>query len=116
LRVTPCRGADDVAPARVVAGARLLCVAALAAAAGASWQPFAVVGAILTSVLFVERLAAGIRASHRFGDRTALVFPLLHLARDGAWVAAIAVWLARFAAGRPGRPSHSMRPRPESGS
>jgi hypothetical protein len=26
------------------------------------------------------------------------------------------MWLARFAAGRPGHPSHSMRPRPESGS
>jgi hypothetical protein len=103
-------------PLALSLGLAFLMIAALAPAVGASWQPFAVVGAILTAVLFVERLAAGIRASHRFGDRTALVFPLLHLARDGAWVAAIAVWLARFAAGRPGRPSHSMRPRPESGS
>jgi glycosyltransferase involved in cell wall biosynthesis len=120
----PARFAGDaVSPAPMMwhplalsLGLAFLMLAALAAAAGAAWQPFAVAGAILTAVLFVERLAAGIRASHRFGDRTALVFPLLHLARDGAWVAAIAVWLARFAAGRPGRPSHSMRPRPESGS
>jgi succinoglycan biosynthesis protein ExoA len=120
----PARFAGDaVSPAPMMwhplalsLGLAFLMIAALAPAVGASWQPFAVVGAILTAVLFVERLAAGIRASHRFGDRTALVFPLLHLARDGAWVAAIAVWLARFAAGRPGRPSHSMRPRPESGS
>jgi glycosyltransferase involved in cell wall biosynthesis len=120
----PARFAGDaVSPAPMMwhpialsLGLAFLMLAAVAAAAGASWQPLAVTGAILTAVLFVERLAAGIRASHRFGDRTALVFPLLHLARDGAWVAAIAVWLARFAAGRPGRPSHSMRPRPESGS
>jgi glycosyltransferase involved in cell wall biosynthesis len=103
-------------PLALSVGLALLTLAALAAAADARWQPLAAAGATLTAALFVERLTAGVRAAHRFGDRTALVFPLLHLARDGAWVAAIAVWLARFAAGRPGRPSHSMRARPESGS
>jgi hypothetical protein len=93
-----------------------LALGALAAAAGSSWQLLAAGGTALFATLFVERLAAGIRAARRFGDPTALVFPLLHLARDASWVVAIAVWLARFVAGRPGQPSHSMRPRPESGS
>jgi succinoglycan biosynthesis protein ExoA len=120
----PARFAGDaVSPAPMMwhplalsLGLAFLILAVLAAAAGASWPPFAVAGAIVTAALFVERLSAGVRAARRFGDRTALVFPLLHLARDGAWIAAIVTWLARFAAGRPGRPSHSMRPRPESGS
>jgi succinoglycan biosynthesis protein ExoA len=120
----PARFAGDaVSPAPMMwhplalsLGLAFLMLAVLAAAVGASWQPLAVAGAIVTAMLFVERLSAGVRAARRFGDRTALVFPLLHLARDGAWIAAIVTWLARFAAGRPGRPSHSMRPRAESGS
>jgi glycosyltransferase involved in cell wall biosynthesis len=120
----PARFAGDVVspapmmwhPLALSMGLAFLALAALAAAAGGSWQPLVVAGAIPIAALFVERLAAGVRAAHRFGDRTALVFPLLHLARDGAWVAAIVMWLARFAIGRPGRPSHSMRPRPDSGS
>ena len=47
----------------------------------------------------------------RFGDRTALLFPALHLARDLAWVAAILVWLTRRAGRYEAEPSHSMRPR-----
>jgi cellulose synthase/poly-beta-1,6-N-acetylglucosamine synthase-like glycosyltransferase len=115
---------DTVSPAPMMLhppamslGLGFLTLAALAAVAGSSWwQPLAAFGASLIAALFVERLVAGIHAARRFDDPIALVFPLLHLARDAAWVAAIAVWLARFAAGRPGRPSHSMRPRPESGS
>jgi cellulose synthase/poly-beta-1,6-N-acetylglucosamine synthase-like glycosyltransferase len=95
----------------------LLTLAALASVAGSpSWQPLAFIGAIVIASLMFERLLAGLRAVRRFGDRTALLFPLIHMARDAAWVVAIAAWLIRFAAGRPGRPSHSMRPRPESGS
>jgi cellulose synthase/poly-beta-1,6-N-acetylglucosamine synthase-like glycosyltransferase len=95
----------------------LLTLGALAAVAGsASAQPLAVVGAIVIAALVLERLQAGVRAARRFGDPTALLFPVVHLARDAAWVAAIGVWLTRFAAGRPRRPSHSMRRRPESGS
>jgi len=103
-------------PIAFALGLACLTLAALAAVAGSSWQAFAASGATLIAVLFAERLVAGIRAARRFRDPRALAFPLLHLARDGAWVAAIAMWLARFAAGRPGHPSHSMRPRPESGS
>jgi glycosyltransferase involved in cell wall biosynthesis len=103
-------------PIAFALGLGFLTLATLAAVTGSSWQAFAAGGATLIAGLFAERLVAGTRAARRFGDPTALAFPLLHLARDGAWVAAIAMWLARFAAGRPGRPSHSMRPRPESGS
>ena len=120
----PARCAGDIVspapmmwhPLALSLGLAFLTIATLAAVAAMPWQPPALFGAILVAGLFVERLVAGIRAARRFSDPTALVFPLLHLARDAAWVAAIVVWLARFAAGRPGRPSHSMRPRPESGS
>jgi cellulose synthase/poly-beta-1,6-N-acetylglucosamine synthase-like glycosyltransferase len=95
----------------------LLTLATLAAVAGSSsWRPLALFGAIVIAALMFERLLAGLRAAWRFGDLTALLFPLVHIARDAAWVAAIGAWVTRFAAGRPGRPSHSMGPRPESGS
>jgi cellulose synthase/poly-beta-1,6-N-acetylglucosamine synthase-like glycosyltransferase len=94
----------------------LTLAAAAAIARSSSWQPLAAFGTIVIAALTVERLLAGLRAARRFRDPTALLFPLIHLARDGAWVVAIAVWLTRFAAGLPGRPSHSMRPRPESDS
>jgi glycosyltransferase involved in cell wall biosynthesis len=68
-------------------------------------------GVTLVAALAIERLWAGARAVRRFGDRTALLFPALHLARDLAWVAAILMWLARRAGRHDVRPSHSMRPR-----
>jgi hypothetical protein len=79
--------------------------------AGVASRPFALVAAILVAGLAVERLAAGIRAARRFSDPTPLIFPLLHLGRDVVWVAAIAMWLARRAAGWQSHPAHSMRPR-----
>jgi len=65
----------------------------------------------LVGLLALERLAAGVVAARRFRDATPLVFPLLHLGRDAAWVAAIAVWTLRRLLRRPSNPSHSMRPR-----
>jgi hypothetical protein len=65
----------------------------------------------LVGVLSVERLAAGGAAARRFKDATPLVFPLLHLCRDTAWVLAIAIWTLRRVLGRPMHPSHSMWPR-----
>jgi cellulose synthase/poly-beta-1,6-N-acetylglucosamine synthase-like glycosyltransferase len=120
----PARFAGDaVSPAPMMwhplalALALLLLALGLAeAAAGGNALPFAICGSVLVGVLMLERLLAGIRAARRFHHLTPLAFPLLHLLRDAAWVAAIVMWLVRFAAGRPGRPSHSMRPRPESGS
>ena len=93
-----------------------LALAALAgapaiAAFGGPWRPFAWTCAALLGGLAIERLAAGIAATWRFRDRAALVFPLLHLARDVAWVAAIVMWSARRLSRLPSQPSHSMRPR-----
>jgi len=94
----------------------LLTLAVGGAASGGPWQPFAAGAATVIAVLMLERLFSGVRAARRFRNVTPLAFPVLHLLRDAAWVAAILMWLARFAAGRPGRPSHSMRPRPDAGS
>jgi hypothetical protein len=79
--------------------------------AGLAWRPFAMVATALVAGLALERLAAGIGAARRFRDPTPLVFPLLHLGRDVAWVAAIAMWLTRRAFRRRSQPAHSMRPR-----
>jgi glycosyltransferase involved in cell wall biosynthesis len=93
----------------------LLVVSAPLAALGLSWQPYFNFGATLVGLLFLERLAASGRALARFGDTAALTFPLLHLARDLMWVAAIAVWTKRRVKGQPSLPSHSMRARAHSG-
>jgi GT2 family glycosyltransferase len=66
-------------------------------------------GAGLLALLAAERLAAGLRATVRFRDPLALAFPLAHLARDLAWVAALLVWTGRRLLGRPSSPRHSMR-------
>jgi hypothetical protein len=47
-----------------------------------------------------------------FGDPAALAFPGVHLARDAAWLAAIAMWTLRRVLRRPVRPGHSMAGRP----
>jgi Glycosyl transferase family 2 len=83
----------------------LLLVSAPLAAAGLTWQPYFNFGATLLGLLFLERLAASGRAFARVGDVAALTFPLLHLARDVVWVAAIAVWTKRRIAGEPSLPS-----------
>ena len=98
----------------IVMAVALLCLAAAAAAAMAegAWRWPAYAGAFLIGGLAIERLAAGIAAAWRFGDATALLFPVLHLGRDLAWVAAMTVWLGRRFRRLAPRPSHSMRPRP----
>lgn len=88
-----------------------LALAAAMAAIGGPWRVVAAGAAAVIAALAIERGAAGIAASRRFGTLTPLVFPALHLARDLAWVTAIAMWLARRLCGRPSKPSHSMRPR-----
>src|SRR5206468_12334463 len=45
-------------------------------------------------------------------DWAPLLFPVVHLARDLVWVAAIAAWCARRLAGRAPAPADSMTPRP----
>lgn len=80
-----------------------------AASAPAPW--LAIAGASILAFLAVERSVVGAAAWWRTGDRTALAFPLAHLARDAAWAAAIAMWCLRRAAGRTHSPAHSMRRR-----
>lgn len=75
------------------------------------WRAVAWGCGALIAGLMLERFAAGVAAARRFRDPASLVFPVLHLVRDLAWVAAIAMWLARRLGRRPSKPSHSMRPR-----
>jgi hypothetical protein len=112
-------GGDAVSPAGMMAHPALMTVvlltlaaAGVAAATDGPWRPLAGIAGMVLSGLALERLAAGWSAARRFGDSTPLVFPILHLARDLAWVAAIALWSARRLLGRPSMPRHSMRPRP----
>jgi hypothetical protein len=85
--------------------------AAASAALGLTWRPPTVVAVALVAGLILERLGAGVSAARRFGDPTPLIFPLLHLGRDVAWVTAIGMWLLRRAVGCRPAPAHSMRPR-----
>jgi len=93
--------------------AALLCFLAAFAAriAGLSSTTVMWAGALLLGALATERLLAGFSAARRFRDPTALLFPLVHLLRDLAWVAAMTVWTARRLARTPNVPMHSMRPR-----
>ena len=91
-----------------------LALAAAIAAAGGSPRSIVVAAAALLAVVALERLAAGVAAARRFRTATPLVFPILHLGRNLAWVAAMLVWTARRIGGRRSTPAHSMRPRPES--
>ena len=90
----------------------LFAASAAAAAVDLPGRALFAMGAALVSLLALERLRAGSRAVRQFGDRAAWLFPIFHLLRDLAWVAAMLVWTIRRAGRRPGRPSHSMLPRP----
>jgi len=96
----------------VLAGASVLLLAAAAGEfAGVRLAAVALTGATLLMVLAGERLHAGIRAVRQYGDPAGLLFPIVHLARDAAWVAAIVTWITRRASGQRHLPEHSMRPR-----
>ncbi len=79
---------------------------ALAGVAHAWWP--AAAGVTVLLMLAGERLWVGLDAARRFKDRACLMFPVAHLLRDLAWVAATLVWGARRLGGRPQRPRHSM--------
>ena len=109
---------DSVSPAGMMAHPLLmaaavggLAVAFVMAIVAGPWRLVASGALTLIAVLAVERSAAGIAAFRRFRDPAALLFPILHVGRDLAWVTAIAIWTARRLYGRPSKPSHSMRPR-----
>jgi len=113
---------DSVSPSRMMlhpiltALALAACaVAVVSSAAGAPWRAMAALGLALLAVLLIDRAVAGVAAARRFGSSTPLVFPVLHLARNLAWVAAMAVWTTRWLLGRRSNPAHSMRPRPQIG-
>lgn len=71
----------------------------------------ALAAAVLFGGLAAERLVAGARAAVTFRDAGGLLFVPIHLVRDVAWVAAIAVWGMRRLRGAKPQPSDSMRPR-----
>jgi hypothetical protein len=92
-------------------------LAAGAAGAVAGWSarlPLAS-GTALAGVLAIERTVAGVRAWRRFDDPAGLLFAPAHLARDLAWTAAMATWLARRVRRASPRPNDSMTPRDPDG-
>jgi glycosyltransferase involved in cell wall biosynthesis len=103
---------DSVSPLGMMAHPIVMTLALALAVVGVAWRPAATMGAVLLGLLALERLWAGVRGAVRFRDLTPLWFPVMHLARDLAWVVAMAVWSVRRIAGRRSRPSHSMRARP----
>jgi cellulose synthase/poly-beta-1,6-N-acetylglucosamine synthase-like glycosyltransferase len=119
VRKHPARwSGDSVSSWRMMAHAPLMLVAMASAAAAATAelagfpsQAFVAVSSAIVGVLAVERAVAGIRAARRTANPIALLFPLVHLARDAAWGAAIIVWMIRRATRSGSDPSHSMRPR-----
>jgi cellulose synthase/poly-beta-1,6-N-acetylglucosamine synthase-like glycosyltransferase len=111
-------GGDDLsrlpmmlhAPA-MAAALGLAVIAAVLRAAGVNATVPALLAAMLLVGLVTERLIAGGRAAITFGDRAGWAFVPVHLARDLAWVAALAIWSVRRLRGVTSHPSHSMRPR-----
>ena len=98
-------------PVLMSAGMASLGIAAAAAALGGSSRLFATSGLAIIAALGLERAVAGLRATVRFRDPAAPLFPVAHLIRDVVWVGAIAAWVVQQIAGRPPRPGDSMRPR-----
>jgi hypothetical protein len=93
----------------VLAALALFAAAAVAAALGGPWGPMVGIAEVTIGILAAERTAAGFASWRKTGEAAALAFPIAHLARDGAWAAAIVVWIARRALQRSGLPAHSMR-------
>ena len=89
----------------------LLVAGATAATFSGGGFGFLAAGGVLLLTLAIERAIAGARAWKRFGDAAALAFPVVHMARDLAWVAAVLVWTSRRLLRRPLRPEHSMSAR-----
>ena len=116
-----CTG-DSVSPPAMMAHPIVMAAALCLLLAGALMQAMAghtfaleTAGLGLIGVLATERALAGVGAAMRFADPAALAFPLVHLARDLAWVGAALVWIARRALRRPHNPEHSMTARAAAG-
>ena len=111
-------GGDRVSPLSMMAhpivmaaALAALGVAAVLGLAGRTGEAWLAAACGLLALLAVERGIAGARAWVKWRDPAAALFPIAHLARDLAWVAAMGWWVARRATGRPSEPRHSMRPR-----
>ena len=113
----PHRAAGDaVSPTAMMVHGAVMTLAVLlwlaAVVVGAVGQPtggLALAGVFLVLTLAAERGWAATRAMRCSGDGVAaLLFVPLHLARDIAWVAAIAMWAMRRVMRRPSSPTHSM--------
>ena len=110
---------DSVSPAGMMAHPLLLALA-LIGLASVPWiatlggQPrYVTFGAsAIVAGLIVERLFAGLGVAWRSRDLAAVLFAPVHLVRDLAWIAAIAMWLTRRIAGLRSRPENSMAARP----
>jgi hypothetical protein len=110
---------DDVSRLRMMAQAPATAAAMLAAAlaggfalAGVSSPVPLATAAALGAALAADRAGTGLAAAVRFRDPAGLWFLPVHAVRNGAWVWAIGVWMARRLTGRGLRPADSMRPRP----
>lgn len=104
-------GGDSVSPTLMMVHPVLLGLALCAGVVASltSWSsPQGVISLGLIALLLAERAATGIRAAWRFRDWTALSFPVVHLMRDCAWVAAIVMWVLRRTVGASALPRHSM--------
>jgi cellulose synthase/poly-beta-1,6-N-acetylglucosamine synthase-like glycosyltransferase len=109
---------DDVSRLHMMLHAPLMAVAvaglgvaAIFAMMAMAWIVPVTIAVGLIALVAVERAVAGVRAAAAFHDRSGLLFAPVHMVRDLAWAAAIAVWLVRRMRGRSSRPSHSMHPR-----
>ncbi|HEX7088477.1 MAG TPA: glycosyltransferase [Vicinamibacterales bacterium] len=110
---------DRVSPASMMAHPVVMGLAiasgagavALSAAGPTGGTQAAWLAGSLVALLAAERMVVGVAAALREREPAGLLFPVVHLARDVAWVAAIACWCVRRLAGRDARPHHSMRPR-----
>ncbi len=109
---------DRVSPALmmahpIVTGFALASAAAagLLAATGLNGRALWWIAAAAAGALVAERAVAGVRACWRFGDPAALLFPIVHMIRNFAWVAAVGVWSFRRVTGQAASASDSMTPR-----
>ena len=108
-------GGDSVSPTFMMLHPIVLAIALCAAVAATlrTWSGVeGMLAVVLIALLMGERAVAGVRAAWRFRDWTPLAFPVVHLLRDAAWVAAIGVWALRRLAGAAMLPRHSMTARP----
>ena len=106
-------GPGMIVHAPLTAGALLLAASALGLSVfglPATWP--AVMSVAILGALATERAWAGARAAAGFDDPAGYWYAPVHLVRNAAWTAAIAVWSLRRLSGAAPSPSDSMHSRP----